>query len=117
MFEGTDYVLNTDSVCCVQTISDLLEQLVNDLCCYSECIYPHRASLKNMPGHGGNRTLLMLRVCWPLPTLLQDDNKMITTCSRLVNNWEQAVRTHLVDELRFLRAFQSKRPQVKTSPG
>jgi hypothetical protein len=24
-------------------------------------------------------------------------NKMITTCSRLVNNWEQAVRTHLVE--------------------
>ena len=23
---------------------------------------------------------------------------MITTCSRLVNNWEQAVRTHLVDD-------------------
>ena len=26
--------------------------------------------------------------------------KMITTCSKLVNNWEQAVRTHLVDKLR-----------------
>jgi hypothetical protein len=25
---------------------------------------------------------------------------MITTCSRLVNNWEQAVRTHLVPKLR-----------------
>ncbi len=24
---------------------------------------------------------------------------MITACSSLVNNWEQAVRTHLVDEL------------------
>jgi hypothetical protein len=24
---------------------------------------------------------------------------MITTCSRLGNNWEQAVRTHLVDKL------------------
>jgi hypothetical protein len=26
--------------------------------------------------------------------------KMITTCSKLVNDWEQAVRTHLVDKLR-----------------
>jgi hypothetical protein len=26
------------------------------LWCYSECIYPHRASLKNMPVHDGNRT-------------------------------------------------------------
>ena len=36
-----------------------------------------------------------LRVCWPR----QPCYKMITTCSRLVNNWEQAVRTHLVDKL------------------
>jgi hypothetical protein len=36
-----------------------------------------------------------LRVCWPH----QPCYKMITTCSRLVNNWEQAVRTHLVDKL------------------
>jgi hypothetical protein len=37
----------------------------------------------------------LLRVCWPH----QRSYKMITTCSRLVNNWEQAVRTHLVDKL------------------
>ena len=24
--------------------------------CYSECIWPHRAGLKNMPGPGGNQT-------------------------------------------------------------
>jgi hypothetical protein len=34
----------------------------------------------------------LLRVCWPH----QPCYKMIPTCSRLVNNWEQAVRTHLV---------------------
>jgi hypothetical protein len=40
----------------------------------------------------------LLRVCWPhLPRY-----KMITTCSRLVNNWEQAVRTHLVDKLGYV---------------
>ena len=37
----------------------------------------------------------LLRVCWPH----QPCYKMITTCSRLANNWEQAVRTHLVDKL------------------
>ena len=37
----------------------------------------------------------MLRVCWPR----QPCYKMITTCSRLVSNWEQAVQTHLVDKL------------------
>ena len=34
------------------------------VCCFDVCdvtnvtlsVYPHRASLKNMPGHGGNRT-------------------------------------------------------------
>jgi hypothetical protein len=36
----------------------------------------------------------LLRVCWPH----QPCYKMIT-CSRLVNNWEQAVRTHLSDFL------------------
>ena len=28
----------------------------NDICDVSLSVYPHRASLKNMPGHGGNRT-------------------------------------------------------------
>ena len=27
-----------------------------DLCDVTLSVYPHRASLKNMPGHGGNRT-------------------------------------------------------------
>jgi hypothetical protein len=35
----------------------------------------------------------LLRVCRPH----QPYYKMITTCSRLVNNWEQAVRRHLVE--------------------
>ena len=38
----------------------------------------------------------LLRVCWPH----QPCYKMITTCSRLVNNWQQAMRTHLVDKTR-----------------
>ena len=27
-----------------------------DICDVTLSVYPHRASLKNMPGHGGNRT-------------------------------------------------------------
>jgi hypothetical protein len=27
-----------------------------DVCDVTRSVYPHRASLKNMPGHGGNRT-------------------------------------------------------------
>ena len=27
-----------------------------DVCDVALCVYPHRVSLKNMPGHGGNRT-------------------------------------------------------------
>jgi hypothetical protein len=54
----------------------------------------------------------LLRVCWPHQPcykmiLLQDDTNLFqtcllqgdTTCSRFVNNWEQAVRTYLVDKL------------------
>jgi hypothetical protein len=37
----------------------------------------------------------LLRVCWPH----QPCYKIITTCCRLFNNWEQAVRTHLVGKL------------------
>ena len=39
---------------------------------------------------------LLKQICWPY----QPCYKMITACSTLVNNWEQAVRTHLVDKLR-----------------
>ena len=39
------------------------------------------------------------RVCWSR----QPCYKMITTCSRLVNNWEQAVRTHLPNKLETSR--------------
>jgi hypothetical protein len=56
------------STCYVQTISDLLEQLVDSLLASSA----HQ------------------------PCYMQD---MMTTCSRLVNNWEQVMRTHLVDKL------------------
>ena len=46
------------------TVSDLLEQPcyksdnINklDACDVTLSVYPHRASLKNMPDHGGNRT-------------------------------------------------------------
>ena len=27
-----------------------------DVCDVTQSVYPHRASLKNMPGHGGNQT-------------------------------------------------------------
>jgi hypothetical protein len=53
------------TTCYVQTISDLLEQLVASL----------------------------------LASRHQPCYKMITACYRLVKNWEQAVRTHLVDKL------------------
>ena len=29
---------------------------MHDVCDVTLSVYPHRASLKNMPGHGGNRT-------------------------------------------------------------
>jgi hypothetical protein len=44
----------------------------------------------------------LLRVCWPH----QHCYKMIPTCSTLVNNWEQAVRTRLVDKLWDFYAFR-----------
>jgi hypothetical protein len=34
----------------------------------------------------------LLPVCWPH----QPCYKMMTTCSKLVNNWEQAVREHIM---------------------
>ena len=64
-------VINLLTTCCLQTISDLLEQLVASLLASS--------------------------------TLLQDDNN----CSRLVINWEQAVRTHPVDKLSDFYACKS----------
>jgi hypothetical protein len=40
--------------------------------------------------------------------------EMITTCSRLVNNWEQAVRTHLVDKVDM---FTCVADTVQEDPG
>ena len=39
-------------------------------------VYPHRASLKNMPGHGGNRTYDLWNTRQPtaLPTELRGQN-------------------------------------------
>ena len=34
-----------------------------------------------------------------LPSINIVNYKMMTTCSRLVNNWKQLVRAHLVDKL------------------
>ena len=34
-------------------------------------VYPHRASLKNMAGHGGNRTYDLWNTNWALPTELR----------------------------------------------
>ena len=35
--------------------SSIIEN-INDVCDVTLSVYPHRTSLKNMPGHGGNRT-------------------------------------------------------------
>jgi hypothetical protein len=61
--------------------TSLLSQLVNNLLLAAGW---HQTCWNNL-----------LRVCWPH----QPCYKMITTCSRLDNNWEQAVRTHLVQKL------------------
>jgi hypothetical protein len=57
-----------------------------DACDVTLSVYPHRASLKNIPGHVGNRTydlwnfniLKSLRVCWSAVFL-----KMQALCSLL----------------------------------
>jgi hypothetical protein len=43
--------------------------------------------------------------------------QMIRTCSRLVNNWEQAVRTHLVEKLREFYACTSVKFPPETTLG
>ena len=40
-------------ICCVGVVYSGGEY---DVCDVTLSVYPHRASLKNMPGHGGNRT-------------------------------------------------------------
>jgi hypothetical protein len=49
----------------------------------------------------------LLRVCWPHQLCY----KMITTCARLVNNLEQAVRVDLVNEQckTFMRVCETSR--------
>ena len=37
-------------------LASVLFILNYDACDVTLSVYPHRASLKNMPGHGGNRT-------------------------------------------------------------
>jgi hypothetical protein len=39
----------------------------NDICDDTLSVYPHRASLKNMPGHGGNRTYDLWNTSTALP--------------------------------------------------
>ena len=39
-------------ICCVGVVYSG----EHDVCDVTLSVYPHRASLKNMPGHGGNRT-------------------------------------------------------------
>ena len=34
----------------------MIYNIYNDACDVTLSVYPHRASLKNMPDHGGNRT-------------------------------------------------------------
>jgi hypothetical protein len=52
----------------------------------------------------------LLRVCWPH----QRCYKMITICSRLVNNWEQAVRTSCWQALRFLHVYTGSPKKLDT---
>jgi hypothetical protein len=40
------------------TLFILLSFFISCLCDVTLSVYPHRAGMKNMPGHGGNRT------CW-----------------------------------------------------
>ena len=41
---------------CVWKTTVFSEKLLYDICGVTLSVYPHRASLKNMPGHGGIRT-------------------------------------------------------------
>ena len=47
-----------------------------------------------------NIRLVGTTCCESVGLIILSQDKMITTCSRLVNNWKQAVRTHLVDKRR-----------------
>ena len=43
-----------------------------DVCDVTLSVYPHRASLKNMPGHGGNRTWAGIpKVVGSIPTVVR----------------------------------------------
>ena len=42
-----------------------------DICDVTLSVYPQRASWKNMPGHGGNRTYDLWNNCTALPANMQ----------------------------------------------
>ena len=71
-----------------------------DVCDVTLSVYPHRASLKNMPGHGGNRTYdlwnsspMLCQLSYAVrsvrPNLLQQlgTSSANTTCQQLVNRF------------------------------
>jgi hypothetical protein len=49
-------VQNSHIAFMINSMSNHVELIMMFVMLYSECIYPHWASLKNMPGDGGNRT-------------------------------------------------------------
>ena len=52
MYSIQDKTLLEHDIFCV----DVMYSGEYDACDVTLSVYPHRASLKNMPGHGGNRT-------------------------------------------------------------
>jgi hypothetical protein len=59
-----------------------------DACNVTLSVYPHRATLKNMPGHGGNRTYDLWNTSPHLSTLHQHRKKfMITRLHRYWRNY------------------------------
>jgi hypothetical protein len=50
-------------ICCYFSLpKGKCKQMHCHICDVTLSVYPHRASLKNMPGHGGNR--LLPQNCW-----------------------------------------------------
>jgi hypothetical protein len=100
------------------TVTDLLQvvptRLIQDVC--NKLLQACCHQLVNNLLRADDIRLVGTTCCESVGLINLNCYKMITTCSRLVNNWEQAVRTHLVDKLwdfNKLRPF-SKNAQVVT---
>ena len=62
-----------------------------DACDVTLSVYPHRASLKNVPGHGGNRTYDLWNTS-PMPCQLSYAVRSVRVCdiselSQLAEHW------------------------------